>query len=192
MDFSQIISGHLTEHLAAVEKLRAQQPLIEDLAKRILACLAAGNKVILFGNGGSAADAQHIAAEFVVRYRRNRKALPAIALTTDTSILTAGANDFGFESVYARQVEALAHKGDFAIGISTSGNSRNVVLGLKAAREAGCHTVAFTAEQGGECAATAEVTFRAPSPVTARAQECHLLVGHILCDLVEEAILAEG
>jgi D-sedoheptulose 7-phosphate isomerase len=187
MDFSEIIAGHLREHLAAVEKLREQQPLIEDLARRILACFAAGNKVILFGNGGSAADAQHIAAEFVVRYRRNRKALPAIALTTDTSILTAGANDFGFETVYARQVEALANQGDFAIGISTSGNSKNVVLGLKAARAAGCFTVAFTAEQGGECAAAAEVTFRAPTPVTARAQECHLLVGHILCDLVELA-----
>jgi D-sedoheptulose 7-phosphate isomerase len=187
MNFSQIIADHLSEHLATVEKLRAQQPLIEELARRVLACLAAGNKVLLFGNGGSAADAQHIAAEFVVRFQRNRKALPAIALTTDTSILTACSNDFGFETVYARQVEALARKGDLVIGISTSGNSQNVVQGLRAARAMGCLTVAFTAEQGGECAAAAEITFRAPTPVTARAQECHLLVGHILCDLIELA-----
>ena len=192
MSFSEIIAGHLTEHLAAVEKLRAQQGFIEDLAQRILACLKAGNKVLLFGNGGSAADAQHIAAEFVVRYRQNRTALPAIALTTDTSILTACANDFGFEKIYERQIEALAQKGDVAIGISTSGNSPNVVLGLKAARAKGCLSVAFTAEAGGQCAEAAELLFRAPSPVTARAQECHLLVGHILCDLVENAVLGQA
>jgi D-sedoheptulose 7-phosphate isomerase len=189
MNFESIITGHLTEHLAVVEKLRAQAPFIEDLARRVLACLDAGGKVIFFGNGGSAADAQHLATEFVVRFRQNRRALPSLALHTDTSIMTACANDFGFETVYARQIEALANRGDVAFGISTSGNSDNVVMGLEAAKAKGCLTVAFTAEGGGECARIADLTFRAPSPVTARAQECHLLAGHILCDLVEETFV---
>lgn len=124
----------------------------------------------------------------MVRYRRNRRALPAIALTTDTSALTAGANDFGFETVYARQIEALARQGDVVIGLSTSGNSRNVVLALEAAKALGCVTVAFTAEQGGACAQVAELTFRAPTPVTALAQECHMVALHVLCDLVETAV----
>jgi D-sedoheptulose 7-phosphate isomerase len=189
MNFESIISGHLTEHLATVEKLRTQGPFIEDLARRILECLDAGGKVLFFGNGGSAADAQHLAAEFVVRFRQNRRGLPSLALHTDSSIMTACANDFGFETVYARQIEALAHPGDVAIGISTSGNSPNVLKALEAAKAKGCLTVAFTSESGGKCAGIADLTFRAPSPVTARAQECHLLVGHILCDLVEETFV---
>lgn len=188
MNFAETITTHLNQHLEAVEKVREQQAFIEDLAQRILGALEAGKKVLFFGNGGSAADAQHLSTELVVRYTRNRAALPAIALTTDTSLLTACANDFGFESVFARQIEALAQKGDVAIGLSTSGNSPNVLEGLKAARAKGCLSVAFTAEQGGKCAEIAELTFRAPTPVTARAQECHLLVGHILCDLVEAAV----
>jgi D-sedoheptulose 7-phosphate isomerase len=186
MNFADIITSHLTEHLASVEKLRAQAPFIEDLARRILACFDAGGKVIFFGNGGSAADAQHLAAEFVVRFRQNRRALPSLALHTDTSVMTACANDWGFETVYARQIEALANEGDIAIGISTSGNSPNVLKGLEAAKARQCLTVAFTAEGGGECARVADLAFKAPSPVTARAQECHLLTGHILCDLVEQ------
>jgi D-sedoheptulose 7-phosphate isomerase len=192
MNFESIISGHLTEHLATVEKLKAQARLIEDLARRILSCLDAGGKVIFFGNGGSAADAQHLAAEFVVRFRQNRRALPSLALHTDSSIMTACANDFGFETVYARQIEAMANAGDVAIGISTSGNSPNVLKALESAKAKGCLTVAFTAESGGKCTGIADVTFRAPSPVTARAQECHLLVGHILCDLVEETFVQRG
>ncbi len=192
MSFEDAITSHLRDHLATVEKLRAFTPFIENLAHRILASLDAGGKVLFFGNGGSAADAQHLAAEFVVRYRQNRRALAGIALTTDTSILTAGGNDYGFDSIYARQVEALARKGDVVIGISTSGNSANVVNGLLEAKKQGCLTVAFTAEEGGQCASVADLTFRAPSPVTARAQECHLLVGHILCDLVEEAVIRSG
>ena len=182
---ASLISGHLSEHLATVQALQSFTPLIQDLADRIIECLKAGRKVLFFGNGGSAADAQHLAAEFVVRFRKNRRALPSIALTTDTSILTACGNDFGFEEVYARQLEALAQPGDIAIGISTSGDSRNVIRGLEAAKQAGCLTIAFTAQGGGKCAELADITFKAPSPVTARAQECHLLVGHILCDLVE-------
>ncbi|MEY4482967.1 MAG: hypothetical protein RL693_419 [Verrucomicrobiota bacterium] len=189
MNFARLIKNHLKEHVVTMEKLEAHAAFIEDLAKRILTSLDAGGKVIFFGNGGSAADAQHLAAEFVVRYRQNRRALAGIALSTDTSILTACANDFGFETIYARQIEALAQPGDVVIGISTSGNSANVVQGLQAAKDKQCLTVAFTAQEGGECATIAELAFRAPSTVTARAQECHLFVGHVLCDLIEEAIV---
>jgi D-sedoheptulose 7-phosphate isomerase len=182
----KLIHGHLAEHLAVVTALKEMVPFVDDLATRILAALNAGGKVLFFGNGGSAADSQHLAAEFVVRFRQNRRALAAIALTTDTSILTAGGNDFGFDTIYARQVEALARSEDVVIAISTSGNSSNVVQGILEAKRRGCLTVAFTARQGGHCAEIADMAFRAPSDTTARAQECHLLVGHILCDLVEE------
>lgn len=186
-----LILNHLEDHLSVVEALKGQSTLIETLYRRIMNCLDEGGKVLFFGNGGSAADAQHLAAEFVVRFRQNRRALPGIALTTDTSILTAGGNDFGFESIYARQVEALARPGDVVIGISTSGNSANVLAGLEEAKKQKCFTVAFTALQGGRCAEVADLAFKAPSPTTARAQECHLLVGHILCDLIEEHLLAQ-
>lgn len=187
-----LILSHLEEHQQTVAQLKTFAPFIGELAERILASLDEGGKVLFFGNGGSAADAQHLAAEFVVRFRQNRRALAGIALTTDTSILTAGGNDFGFDSIYARQVEALARKGDIVIGISTSGNSPNIVNGLIEAKKQSCFTVAFTAEGGGKCGEVADLTFRAPSPVTARAQECHLLVGHILCDLVEDAVARRG
>lgn len=190
--YQRIIADNLSEHAAVVTALSAAQPLLELIGQKLIQCLQEGKKVIFFGNGGSAADAQHLAAELVVRYRKNRRALPSIALTTDTSTLTACGNDFGFEEVYARQVEALGQPGDVAIGISTSGNSPNVVKGLQAAKNQGCATIAFTAQQGGQCAEIADITFRAPSPVTARAQECHLLAGHILCELVESWLTQEG
>jgi D-sedoheptulose 7-phosphate isomerase len=190
--YQRIIADNLSEHAAVVTALSAAQPLLELIGQKLIQCLQEGKKVIFFGNGGSAADAQHLAAELVVRYRKNRRALPSIALTTDTSTLTACGNDFGFEEVYARQVEALGQPGDVAIGISTSGNSPNVVKGLQAAKNQGCVTIAFTAQQGGQCAEIADITFRAPSPVTARAQECHLLAGHILCELVESWLTQEG
>ncbi|MCE9519636.1 MAG: SIS domain-containing protein [Verrucomicrobia bacterium] len=189
MNFSKIIHDQLEGHFAAVEKLRAQTGFIEDLARRVIAALEAGKKIIFFGNGGSAADAQHLAAEFVVRYRRNRRALPAISLSTDTSILTAGGNDFGFESIYARQIEALAVTGDIAIGISTSGNSANVIAALQAAKDKGCVTVAFTGSAQCRCSQLAEITFHAPSEITAHIQECHIVLGHILCELVETHVI---
>lgn len=191
MNFSQIINGHLDAHLAAAEKLRAQSGFIEDLARRIIACLESGKKVILLGNGGSAADAQHLAAEFVVRYRRNRRALRAIALSTDTSILTAGANDFGVESIFSRQIEALADEGDVVIGISTSGGSPNVIAALKAAKERRCVTVVFTGSAPNKCSQLADLTFHAPSDVTAHIQECHITAGHILCELVDAHIMGD-
>lgn len=178
---------HVSAHIEAVKKLVDCEPAISQMADAWLAALRGGKKILFFGNGGSAADAQHLAAELVVRYRVNRKALPGLALTTDTSLLTAHSNDYGFESVFARQIEALANEGDVVVGISTSGNSPNVVAGLKAANERGCVTIAFTAAQGGECAKIARLAFRAPSEITAHAQECHLLVGHVLCDVIEQA-----
>jgi len=189
---SSLVLTHLDEHLGVVSKLRAQAKFIDELAQRILDCLDHGGKILLFGNGGSAADAQHIAAEFVVRYRRNRKSLPAIALTTDTSILTAAGNDFGFETVFARQIESLANPEDLIIGFSTSGASANIVRALEAAKQKGSTVVVFTGEKANPCSALADLTFHAPSSVTARVQECHMLVGHIVCEIVEGAYLTRA
>ncbi|MBV6498511.1 MAG: Phosphoheptose isomerase [Prosthecobacter sp.] len=186
-DFSTLLRGHLDGHLAALNRLEECREVLAAIAEAWVAALKAGNKVLFFGNGGSAADAQHLAAELVVRYRVNRRALPSIALTTDTSILTAHSNDYGFETVFARQVEALAQPGDVVVGISTSGTSKNVVAGLRAAREKGCVVVSFTAQNGADCAALAHHAYCVPTPVTAFAQECHLLAGHVLCEYVEAA-----
>lgn len=147
-----------------------------------------GNKVLVFGNGGSAADSQHFAAELVGRFGRERRALPAIALTTDTSALTAIGNDYGFDRVFARQVEALGRKGDVAIGISTSGASRNVVAALEAARAAGMTTIALTGRDGGEVGAAADVHVNVPSPATPRVQEVHRTILHVICELVEQGL----
>ena len=190
MQTAEKLRAHIAAHAEAVKKLGDCEPVISQMADAWLAALRGGKKILFFGNGGSAADAQHLAAELVVRYRVNRKALPGLALTTDTSMLTAHSNDYGFESVFSRQIEALANEGDVVVGISTSGNSPNVVAGLKAANERGCMTIAFTAAGGGECAKIAKLAFRAPSEVTAHAQECHLLVGHVLCDVVEQAFVS--
>jgi D-sedoheptulose 7-phosphate isomerase len=187
-DFSTLFAAHVTHHLDAVSKLAAETDGLSQMAEVWLTALKSGRKIIFFGNGGSAADAQHLAAELVVRYRINRKALAALALTTDTSILTAHSNDIGFESVFSRQIEALAQPGDVVVGISTSGNSPNVIAGLKAANEIGCVTIAFTSAHGGACAGIAQHCLRAPTDVTANAQECHLLVGHVLCEYVEQAL----
>lgn len=191
-DSASVISATLDEHLNVVTKLRAEaMPLIADMAAKLEAVLRNGGKICFFGNGGSAADSQHLATEFVVRFSRERAALASIAFTTDTSALTAAGNDFGFEWVFARQVEGLCSERDAVIGISTSGTSPNVVAGLDAAKKIGALTIAFTAADGAACGEIADLTFCAPSKVTARAQECHLLVGHILCDLVEAAFADE-
>ncbi len=185
--FASMFQGHLEGHLATLKRLDDCRDVLAAIAEAWVTALKAGHKVLFFGNGGSAADAQHLAAELVVRYRLNRRALPAIALTTDTSILTAHSNDYGFESVFARQIEALAQPGDVVVGISTSGTSRNVVAGLAAARARGCVVVSFTGENGADCAALAHHAYCVPTPVTAFAQECHLLAGHVLCEYVEAA-----
>ena len=147
-----------------------------------------GRKLLLFGNGGSAADAQHIAAEFLGRFRLERRAMPAVALTVNTSALTAIGNDYAFESVFARQLEAMAAPGDVAVGISTSGNARNVIEGLRAARRGGVVSVALTGAAGGLLAQEAEYAVRVPSDDTARIQEAHILIGHVWSEAVEQAL----
>lgn len=175
----------LQEHVDVMLELAALEHDIAALAERILACLQAGRKVCWMGNGGSAADSQHLAAEFVGRFRRERAGLPSLALTTDTSVLTAVANDYGYEQVFARQVEALCVPEDVVVGLSTSGNSLNVVRGLQAARRLGAYTIGLTGRSGGLVAAAADRSVAVPSANTARIQEAHILIGHLLCELVD-------
>ncbi len=162
---------------------------IATVAQLLVTAFRAGHKVLLFGNGGSATDAAHIAAEFVGRYKRERAPLPAIALATDIAAITCIANDYGYDELFARQVLAHGQKGDIAIGISTSGNSPNVLKGIEAARACGMITVAWTGGTGGKLAALVDHPFIVPSSVTARIQESHITLGHVLCELVEETLL---
>jgi D-sedoheptulose 7-phosphate isomerase len=162
---------------------------IATVAQLLVTAFREGHKVLLFGNGGSATDAAHIAAEFVGRYKRERAPLPAIALATDIAAITCIANDYGFDELFARQVRAHGLKGDIAIGISTSGNSPNVLKGVAAARECGMITVAWTGGTGGKLAGLVDHPFIVPSTVTARIQESHITLGHVLCELVEETLL---
>jgi len=165
--------------------------VISDIADAFEKCIRKGGKILFFGNGGSAADAQHVVAEIVGRYTRERRGYPAIALTTDTSILTAVANDFGFDCIFERQVEALANPGDIAVGISTSGNSPNVLRGLRKARELKTGTIGFTGGNGGEIPGLCDISFIAPTPVTARIQELHIAAWHAICDLVEAELVSK-
>ena len=186
MNSAEHLDAEWAEHAAVLERTRAS--VAEAFVRLVEVCSAAvrdGCKIIFFGNGGSAADAQHLATELVVRYRKNRSAIAAIALTTDTSALTAIGNDFGFDDLFARQVEALCRPGDVAIGISTSGNSENVIRGLRAAKTAGAVTVAFSGGDGGRIVQAIDLALIVPSKTTARIQEMHLLLGHTLCDLLE-------
>jgi D-sedoheptulose 7-phosphate isomerase len=160
--------------------------VIYEAAKVITTCLRAQGKLLFFGNGGSAADAQHLAAEFVGRFVLERAGLPAIALTTDSSILTAVGNDYGFDQIFARQVQALGRAGDVAVAISTSGNSPNVLEGVKAAKKANLRIIGLSGRDGGRLTKEADVAITIASTNTARIQECHIAVGHLLCELVEE------
>lgn len=189
-DNSLSFESALAEHQAAIESLRSQRAVLEEIARRMTRAVLDGNCVFWCGNGGSAADSQHLAAEFVGRFRRERRGLPSIALTTDTSALTSIANDYGFDHVFRRQVEALCAPGDVLAGISTSGNSRNVCLALQAARERGVWTVAFTGQGGGAMAGIADAVLTVASKDTARIQEAQILSGHILCDWIEQSIYA--
>jgi len=164
---------------------------IAETAETIAHGLKNGHKILLFGNGGSAADAQHIAAEFVGRFGPDRTALPAISLSTDTSILTALSNDYGYAQVFARQIAALGQAGDSAIGISTSGNSPSVLVALEMAKSKGLFTIGFTGETGGKMGDCTEVLFRVPSRSTSRIQETHNLLGHILCELIDRHLFPE-
>jgi D-sedoheptulose 7-phosphate isomerase len=175
----------IAEHLTVIEELHAQETELLRIAQRMSRAIEGGNKVLWCGNGGSAADSQHLAAELVGRFRRERCGLPSIALTTDTSILTAIANDYSYEEVFRRQVQALCVEGDVVVGISTSGNSKNVCAALEAALKLGAFTVAFTGEGGGAMASLADAVIRVASKDTARIQEGHILCGHMLCDWIE-------
>jgi len=171
--------------------LRNNITKIIEIADLAVESLKKGGKIMLFGNGGSASDSQHIAAEFVGRFKKERPGLPAIALTANTSILTAIANDYGYESVFSRQIEALGRKEDLVIGISTSGKAKNVTSGLKQAKKIGIKTIALSGADGGEIAKIADVSLVIHSSTTARIQEAHIIVGHIICDLAEQALCPE-
>lgn len=170
------------------ETLKANNEKIIQAVESILELFKRNGKVLFFGNGGSAADSQHIAAEFIGRFKKERRALPAIALTTDTSILTALGNDYSFDVIFARQVEGLGQRGDLAFGISTSGNSRNVVEGIRAAKKMGLKTISLTGCGGGKLAPLTDISIIVPSSETARIQESHLCVAHAICELVENQI----
>lgn len=187
-----LISSLLDAHLETVQALRAHEDSIREIGEKLVTCLRYGNRIFLCGNGGSAADAQHIAAEMVCRFETNRRALPAIALTTDTSALTAIGNDFGYARVFARQVEALARPGDLLIGISTSGNSGNVVAAIEQARAMSVNTIALLGGSGGQLKDLADQALIVPSEVTARIQECHILAGHIWCSMIDAAFTGEA
>jgi D-sedoheptulose 7-phosphate isomerase len=181
------------------ESIEVQAQLLEEhvstiaqLSRLLVSTLRAGGKLVLFGNGGSAADAQHIAAELVNRFLMNRDALAAIALTTDTSILTSVCNDADFDQVFSRQVQALVQRGDVAAGISTSGNSPNVVNGVLAAKERGATTVGFTGRGGGELKDLVDVCFSVPSDCTPRIQEAHITVWHAICEVLEKEMFGGG
>jgi D-sedoheptulose 7-phosphate isomerase len=181
----------LAATVAAHEQMRRQDPApVLAAAAAMVAAVQGGGKVLVFGNGGSAADAQHMAAELVGRLERDRPAIAAVALSTDTSILTAVANDYGFERVFARQIDALGRAGDVALAISTSGNSKNVLAGVAAARERGLSVIALTGGDGGQLGRHADVHVSVPVTDTARAQEVHRTLLHILCELVEQQLNA--
>lgn len=190
MNTQFLVHKAIEDHQAVVAALSQLVPQIEAMAERLKVCLATGGKIVLMGNGGSAADSQHIAAELVGRFKRERRGLPAMALTTDTSILTAVGNDYGYEQVFARQVEALASEGDVLIGISTSGNSPNVVEAVKVARALGVKTIGLAGGTGGALKALCDEVLVVPSDVTARIQEAHILIGHIWCEMIDEWLSA--
>jgi len=187
------IKLQLSEQRAVLERMEQQLAgQIADAAALLITVFARGNKLIVFGNGGSAADAQHFAAEIIGRFKMERRALPAIALTTDTSILTAIGNDYGFDRLFSRQVEGLAVAGDIAVGISTSGNSPNVALALEAARNQGCKTVALLGRDGGTIRQLVDLAIIIPSSDTPHIQEGHIAIIHILCDLLEKGLFPGG
>jgi D-sedoheptulose 7-phosphate isomerase len=185
-DPASLIAGVFADSIALHQQVAREAPgAIVQAAAVIGAALAAGGKMLVFGNGGSAADAQHLAAELVGRFERERRAMAAIALTTDTSVLTSIGNDYAFDQVFVRQIEALGRPGDIAFGISTSGGSRNVVLALARARAIGLKTVAMTGRDGGAVGAAADIHLNVPHQSTARVQEVHRTLMHALCLLVE-------
>lgn len=170
------------------EQIKELAPEIASAVEMCVEALSAGNKLIFFGNGGSAADAQHLACEFIVKYGFERPAMPAIALSTNTSVLTAAANDLGFEQVFSRQIDAVANAGDVVFAISTSGQSPNVLDAVDAARAKGCVIIGLTGARGRKLSYASDLAIEVPSDVAGRIQEAHITIGHVICDLVEAAI----
>jgi D-sedoheptulose 7-phosphate isomerase len=191
-DTDALFNRAIDDHLHAVKQLSKQQEIIKSIGKRMSDAILSGRKVLWCGNGGSAADCQHLAAEFVGRFRRERRGFASIALTTDSSVLTAIGNDYCFNDIFRRQVEALGLAGDVVVGISTSGDSENIYAALAEAKKIGAYTVCFTGIGPGRIAGIADVTLRVESNDTARIQEVHILVGHLLCDWVELAVCANS
>lgn len=180
---------YIESYLASVQNCFAQlttQTLeIVQAASVVSGCLAGGGRVFLCGNGGSAADAQHIAAELIGRFQKERQSLPAVALTTDTSAITAIANDYGYDKIFARQLSGLAQEGDLLIAISTSGNSENVLKAVECAKEMGVKTIGLTGEKGGQLSADCDQTIKVPATETCHIQEMHIAIGHMVCAIVE-------
>jgi D-sedoheptulose 7-phosphate isomerase len=191
LDNGLLVTDRIRESAAVFEAMLVDGNLLElvrQLAEVCINSLERGGKLLLIGNGGSAADAQHLAAELVGRYLRDRRALPAIALTTNSSCVTAIGNDYSYEQIFSRQIEALGNRTDVAIGISTSGNSRNIVRAMQAAREIGMSTAAFTGRTGGALKDRVEHCLCIPSDETPRIQEGHILIGHIVCEIIEDSL----
>lgn len=190
----EMVNANIERSIATKEKLKSDSQLIVEGGRMIARAMDSGHKLLLAGNGGSASDAQHIATEFVIRYKAAnvRRALPALSLATDTSAITAGGNDIGFDLIFARQVEALGRKGDVLLAISTSGNSPNIIEALKTARGIGMQSIVLTGETGGRIVAEhgdlVDVAIKVPSPETSRIQECHIMIGQIMCALVEKEL----
>jgi len=183
-----IILNILKESLAVKEQaVKNNLDLIQKCADRLAVCLTSGHKIMLFGNGGSAADAQHVAAEFVNRFQVERQPLAALSLTTDTSVITSIGNDYHFDEIFSKQILALGKKDDIAIGLSTSGNSKNVIAAVQAAKDIDMFTIGLTG-RGGRLAECADLVFKIESDTTARIQEAHITLAHILCDLVERIL----
>ncbi len=183
------ISEDIRQSIAVKEAVgRTLVPAIEQAVQWSVECLKSGHKLIFFGNGGSASDSQHLAAEFVGRYEKERRSLPAISLTVDTSALTAIANDYGYERVFERQLEGLGRPGDLAFAISTSGNSKNVLLAVEKCRKLGIRTVGLSGRGGGKMNSLVDLSIVVPSDKTSRVQEAHIMIGHILCERVDELL----
>jgi len=183
-----LVGQRLENHFKVVQDMKKIMPEVASAGLRVRTALEKGRKILICGNGGSAADSQHMAAEFVGRFVKERQSLPALALTVDTSLLTAVGNDYGFDCVFSRQVEGLGQEGDVLIAISTSGNSANVVKAVKTAKEKGIYVIALTGENGGILAKESDLCLAVPSQVTARIQEMHIMIIHMICEIAEADI----
>lgn len=189
-----MIITEIKETISTMESLMKDSELLETIeviGSKCVGSLKSGGKIMFCGNGGSAADSQHLSAELVSRLNYNRPGLSAIALSTDTSALTAIGNDYGFENLFSRQVEAVGKKGDVLIAISTSGNSPNILKALEAARDKGITTIGLTGKSGGKMNDWCDIVFKAPSPRTPKIQECHIMIGHIFCTIIEDSLFAK-